>query len=338
MAQIMTVRGPVETGACGMVLSHEHMFIDLANQAAPGSRAGAVTPADRPALMRDPYCMTDNLKVDGYDSALAELRHLAGLGCTVVADCTLREIGRDPVKLKRLSQESGVDIVMGCGWYTGDAHPAEVAALTAEELAQHLVAEIRDGAEGTGIRPGLIGEIGTSREILPGERKALCAAAMAQRETGLAVQVHVYPWCTNGLEATDILFKYGVPPRRIVICHSDVTPDKAYIAELLRRGVYVQLDNFGKEFTPEPGGFAAGRFITDRERAELAARIIASGFEDQLLLTNDICLKCMLKACGGGGYGHIFETILPLLVKLGVPEKLLKEKILRANPLAMLAK
>ena len=336
MTQLMTVRGPVDAGSCGMVLSHEHMFIDLANQAAPGCRKGPVTPADRPALMRDPYCMEDDLRVDRYDWALEELRTLAQLGCDTVTDCTLREIGRDPLQLKRLSEESGVNIVMGCGWYTGDTHPAEVAALSEEELAGRLLAEIREGVDSSGVRPGIIGEIGTSRELLPGERNALCAAALAQKETAIAVQVHVYPWCANGLAATDILFRYGVRPDRIVICHSDVTPDRAYIAELLRRGVYVQLDNFGKEFTPEPGGFAAGRFITDKERAELAAWIIKSGHEDQLLLTNDICLKCMLKACGGGGYAHIFETVLPLLATLGVPEKLLEEKIMRANPLAML--
>ena len=48
---------------------------------------------------------------------------------------------------------------MGCGWYTGDTHPAEVAALSGEELAQRLVAEIRSGAEGTGVRPGIIGDL-----------------------------------------------------------------------------------------------------------------------------------------------------------------------------------
>ncbi|MBP5637956.1 MAG: hypothetical protein J6X55_00625, partial [Victivallales bacterium] len=197
---------------------------------------------------------------------------------------------------------------------------------------------LRDCTEGVcdGIRAGIIGEIGTSREILPTERKALIAAAKAQVKCGLAVQVHIFPWSSNGLEATDILMKNGVAPSRIVICHSDVEPDRDYILALLKRGVFVELDNFGKEFTPAPGGFAAGRFISDFERSKLAEWIIREGFEKQLLLTNDICLKCLLKKNGGAGYSHIFRDIIPMLQQLGIPEDILKKRILRENPIRML--
>lgn len=332
---IQTVTGPVAAESCGMVLSHEHLFIDLRNQTAPGASDKPVTAADRPALMQDPYAMRDNLSVDDFAGAVAECTDLKRFGCDTVVDCTTAQIGRDAKRLRRLAQEAGLNVVMGCGYYTGDTHDETFLKMTANEAAEAI---LRDCTEGVcdGIRAGVIGEIGTSREILPSERKALVAAAKAQVKCGLAVQVHIYPWCTNGLEATDILVQNGVAPSRIVICHSDVEPNRDYILALLKRGVYVELDNFAKEFTPAPGGFAGGRFIPDTERVDLAAWIIREGYEKQLLLTNDICLKCLLLNYGGAGYRHIFADILPMLCAKGIPEELVKQIILRENPLRML--
>ena len=333
---IMTVCGPVPAEQCGMILPHEHLYIDLRNQAAPGAVSRTVCAADRPKLMCDPYCMKDNLLVGDEEAAAGECAALKACGCNTVVDCSLSEIGRDPEKLRRLAERTGVNVVMGCGFYTGDTHPARVAELSAEALAEEMLQEIRFGVGDTGIRPGIIGEIGTGKEIGPGERKVLEAAALAQKQSGLAVQVHIYPWLPNGLEAMKILTARGVSPERIVICHSDVEPDWNYISTLLREGVRVELDNFGKEFTPEPGGFAAGIFVPDSDRVKLAAKIIEAGYGKQLLLTNDLCLKCMLSSCGGQGYTHLFRNILPAIAQLGVPEKYLRETVCRANPLELL--
>lgn len=333
--KIITVTGEIAPDQCKMVLSHEHLFIDLGNQAVQEASVEKISPADRKKLMCDPYCMRDNLLLSDPQDVIRECSALAEFGCDTVVDCTTAQIGRDPELLKNISLKTGTKIVMGCGYYTADTHPAEFSDTPIEAAAAQLTDEIKNGING--IHPGIIGEIGTSKDILPGEYKALQIAALAHQASGLAVQVHIYPWSSNGLEAADILMKGGVDPQKIVICHSDVEPDWKYISALLKNGVYVELDNFGKEFTPAPGGFAAGRFIPDTERAELAAKIIDSGFGSQLLLTNDICLKCMLSSCGGEGYSHIFRNIIPLIVKCGIDENYLKEVILRKNPLEMLA-
>ena len=335
MKTILTVNGPVPTDRCGMVLSHEHLFIDLTNQAAPGAPDRPLTASDHAALMTNPYQLKDNLRIDSFERALEECRSLIEAGCNTVVDCTTAEIGRDPALLRKLSLESGMNIVMGCGNYTADTHAHDFLEASVDEASERLLAEVTEGFDG--IRPGIIGEIGTSREIQPSEHKALLVAAHVQKETGLAVQVHIYPWCTNGLDVIRILTEAGVPPERIVICHSDVSLDRDYIFAMLSKGVYVQFDNFGKEFTPEPGGFAAGRFASDAERVRMAADIIRNGFEERMLLTNDICLKCMLRHCGGQGYTHIFANIVPLLVREGLPADLIRGLILRENPLRLLA-
>ena len=333
--KIVSVTGEIPIDRCKMVLSHEHLFINLTNQAAPGASEKKISPADRRQLMCDPYSIRDNLLLNDTSDAAAECRRLLEYGCDTVVDCSAAQIGRDPEQLKAISLQTGIKVIMGCGLYTSDTHPAEFAAMPIETAVSQLIGEIKNGING--IRPGVIGEIGTSKEILPEEKKALQIAALAHQASKLAVQVHIYPWSSNGLEAADILMKGGVAPQKIAICHSDVEPDWKYISELLKIGVYVELDNFGKEFTPAAGGFAAGRFIPDTERAELAARIIDAGFGGQLLLTNDICLKCMLASCGGEGYSHIFRNIIPLIVKCGINENYLKETVLRKNPLDMLA-
>lgn len=335
MKKIMTVAGEISAEKCTMMLSHEHLFIDLRHQAHPATSDRPLTADDHAMLMCDPYILKDNLGIDDFAVASDECAGLLAAGCNTVVDCSTNEIGRDPEKLLRLSKSSGINIVMGCGYYTGDTHQTWFTGADEDFCTEKLLMEIRNGING--IRPGIIGEIGTSREILPSEYKALRIAATAQRESGLAMQVHIYPWSCNGLEVTKMLTSLGVAPERIVICHSDVAPDVDYIRELLKNGVYVQLDNFGKEFTPDTAGFAGGSFAKDSERVRIAAGIIESGYGDQLLMTNDICLKCMLKYCGGAGYRHIFDNIIPEFAAYGIDEDYLKQHILHDNPLAMLS-
>ena len=337
MRKIVTVCGTLEAGDCGMILSHEHMFIDLRNQALPEARGYRISVQDRAELLKNPYCLTDNLIIDDIDLASKEADLLIKNGCRTVVDCTLDDIGRNPLLLKQLSEKTGLNIVMGCGWYTEDTHSHDFASKSVELLATELISEIRNGVGNTGIRPGVIGEIGTSKEISPAEWKAIEASAIAQKESGLALQVHIYPWSSNGTAVVQRLTDLNVAPERIVICHSDVCPDWRYIRNLLNTGVYVQLDNFGKEFTPGKGNFSGGNFATDEERAKLAAKIIQEGFGNQLLLTNDICLKCMTTKYGGDGYTHIFKNIIPMVSANGIPLEYLQKTIMQQNPLRMLA-
>jgi phosphotriesterase-related protein len=335
MKIIQTVAGAISPDKCSMVLSHEHLFIDLTNQAGKQAPSRPLTAADYDDLMRDPYALRDNLLLNEFDCAAAECRDLAAAGCNTVVDCTTYEIGRDPELLKRLSQESNTNIVMGCGFYTADTHKEDFLNASVEEATDKLLEEISCGING--VKPGIIGEIGTSKTILPSEYKALKVAAAVQRQSGLAVQVHIYPWADNGLEASRVLIDNGADPAKIVVCHSDVELDMKYIFELLKMGVYVEIDNIGKEFVPDENGFAGGRFAKDTERAVAAAEIINKGFGSQLLITNDICLKCMIKKYGGRGYTHLFNNIVPMKVNLGIPADYIKQVVLRENPLKMLA-
>lgn len=315
---IMTVNGVIRKEALGITTPHEHALIDIRNQypgdTTPGCLEydGKVAKEHYDRLMSDPYALRDNLVLEDHDMAIAEVDKFAKAGGQTFVDVTLQSIGRDIHFLKRLSDETGLQVVAACGYYTADAHPAHVARMTAEELADEMVAELTEGIDGTCMKAGIIGEIGTSQELHPDEIKALEASAMAHVKTGAPVMVHLCPWSQHGMRVVDILVNGGVDPKHICLCHTDILLDLQDMRSLLDRGVYLEFDNFGKEFT---SGSAYGRFPSDEERMEVLYQLIEEGYLDQILLSCDVCLKNLLTVFDGPGYGHVLLEISDMIRK-----------------------
>jgi phosphotriesterase-related protein len=342
---VMTVRGPVSEGELGIVLAHEHLFMDLRNQFTPfedpeSARISSqkVCMANLGRLRRNPYAVRDNLVLDDPAVMAREASAFKEPGGRTIVECTSIGIGRDARALKELADSTGLHVIAGCGYYTQDTHPPQMSGWNAEEVAAQMVRDLAEGMDGTDIRAGVIGEIGTSDPVRPDEWKVLEAAALAHDEMGAAVYVHTYPWGTRGLEAADFLIRRGVPPQKVVICHADVEPRLDYIRELLGRGVFVEFDDFGKEFcvSPSERGFAGGGFAGDPERVRLLRGLLDAGYERQLLITNDICFKSMLSHYGGWGYGHILRHVVPMLRAEGADERAI-QTLLQDNPRRLLA-
>ncbi|MHB1357695.1 MAG: phosphotriesterase family protein [Anaerolineae bacterium] len=341
---VMTVLGPVEVSTLGITLPHEHLFIDLRNQYTESpdfekSRLGReqLSLANVGVLRRNPYALRDNLLLNDLNLANTELEMFKNLGGQSIVDCTSLGIARDALGLKMLAKSSGVKIIAGCGYYTHDTHPLELVNWSIEQLAHRMLIELTLGMENSTIRAGVIGEIGTSWPIHPDELKCLRAAASAQCQTGVALYVHCYPWGKGGVQAAQLLLDEGVPPGKIVICHSDVELDHNYILQLLALGVYVEFDNFGKEYYIDPPdrGFAGGIFARDLDRVRMLKQIITAGYVRQLLITNDICLKSLLHAYGGWGYDHILAHIVPMLREVHITEESINA-LLIGNPARLL--
>ena len=338
MSTVTTVLGEIDARELGVVLPHDHLLIDLR------SLVNKPDPKDHPEfyeklnitnlfrIKADPYALEDNALLDSVDIAVEEMIAYRNAGGRSVADVTLRSIGRDPLKLREISQRSGVHVVMGCGQYIGAAHEEKVHGATEKELAAEIVKEIRVGTDGTDVRAGVIGEIGTSEEISSDEMKCLRAAGIAAAETGKSVQVHTALFERNGHRVLDELFAIGVKPRQIAIDHVDAKTQADYVLSLLDRGVYVEFDNFGKEFqVPKDSKVLKSSFDYDRVRVDSLARMCEAGHGDRVLAANDICLKSMLRRYGGGGYGYLLEGIVPMMRDRGLTEKQI-ENILVNNP------
>lgn len=337
---IQTVAGIIEPEDLGVTLPHEHLFLDLRNQftefSDPEKNAVSkqnVNINNLGRLRLNPYAVKDNLVLEDMDAAVEEALLFKKAGGQTIIECTSIGIKRQPEKLLELAQRTGLHIVAGSGYYTQDTHPEKMAEWSPEEIAEQIVIEFVDGINGSDIKAGVIGEIGTSQQIHPDEKKNLLAAAIAFKKVNAPIHVHTYPWGKAGLEAIDVLISNGVDPDKIVVCHLDVEPDIHYIEAVVQKGVYVEFDNFGKEFVIEPSerGFAGGIFIRDLDRVRIIRQLINRGFTNRLLITNDICLKTMLCCYGGWGYAHILNNIVPLMLSEGIDQAII-DQIIIDNP------
>ncbi len=318
---ITTVLGEIDENALGVTSSHEHIFIDMRGCVEiTGNESSTFREKfkteHRAEVQLNPYAILDNALQEGIENAVYELEYFKAHGGQTVVDCTLDEIGRDPLALQEVSRRTGVNIIAGCGHYYQKAHYPYVRNASVEDLANELRTDIFDGIKGTGVKAGIIGEIGTSAVMSEDEKKVLCAAGIVGAETDKAVHVHTDLYTENGFEVIDILTREGMRTEKICIDHVDVWLRPDYIKGLLDKGVYVEFDNFGKEFYVSK----KRRFAYDLERIKLLKCLIDAGYKKQLLICNDICLKSMWKTYGGLGYAHILRGVKAMALENGIDE------------------
>ncbi|MFG2206339.1 phosphotriesterase [Streptomyces sp. NPDC048638] len=297
-----TVAGPLSAADVrGPVLAHEHLALDLSRGSGPkavlAARHRAAVAAELAVLRRD-------------------------FGLSLVVELTCRGMGRDLAALARIAAASGVAVVAATGWYYERFHPPEVVGAAPEVLARSLVEEIEDGRGG--IRPGVIGEIGShgDRPSEP-ESRVLRAAALAARATGLAVVTHA-GLGRGGRAQLELLTAAGLAPHRIAIGHQDLLDDPAVHRELAAAGAYVCFDTIGKE-----------HYRSDAARLRLLLALVEAGHADRALLSCDVSRHGYLVGAGGGGYGHLFRSFVPRLRAAGADEELI-DGLVRRNPLRFL--
>jgi len=292
MSHVQTVRGPVPPDEIGFTLPHEHTAIALWH--VPNRWDYWELTPDDPVM----------------ESELARYR-AAGGSCLV--DLTPTGVGRDPARLARLSERTGLHVVMGCGWYRGAYYPPEarIDQRTVDDLADELVREDRDGVGAAAVRPGIIGEIGTDKPwVSPAEERVHRAAARASRRTGLAITTHAV-LSAVGLAQLGIFEEEGADLSRVVVGHADSYPKLDHYLEIVRRGSNLEFDFLGMSFTPMER-FGEGRLV------ELLQELLSRGHGDRVLLSQDVCHNGQLATYGGHGYTYLHETFLPRLRAAGV--------------------
>lgn len=292
--EIQTVTGRIAASSVGFTLPHEHTAIALWQI------------PDR----WDYWELTADEEI-----VPAELEEFRALGGTCLADLTLPGVGRDPQWLRGLSRQTGLHIVMGGGWYRDAYYPADalIDRRSVGSLADELIAEFRNGVGETGVRPGILGEIGTDKPWLtPREERVFRAVARASRSTGMAVSTHAV-MSDVGLAQLAVLEDAGADPSRVVIGHADSYPSLDHYLRILERGASVEFDFLGMSFTVMER-FGETRVI------RLLLELLERGYEDRVLLSLDVCHNSQLKAYGGNGYVYLQETFLPRLREAGVSD------------------
>lgn len=334
--RVMTVDGPIASSQLGHTLMHEHLQNDCRCWWNPPLEPERQHLAEAEIdlrilseLRQDPFVNKHNIALDDVDLAICEVAQFAAVGGRSIIDPTCRGIGRDPVKLRRIAAESGVQVVMGAGYYLASSMPSTVAGLSADDIADEIVDEALTGVDGTDAMIGLIGEIGVSSEFTAEEEKSLRGAARAQVRTGLPLMVHLPGWFRLAHKVLDVVEEEGADLRHTVLCHMNPSHmDPVYQATLAQRGAFLEFDMIGMDYFYADQGVQCP---SDDEVARAIMGLIEHGFLDRLLLSQDVFIKMMLTRYGGNGYAFVTRHFLPRLLRHGIDPAAL-DTLMVTNP------
>ena len=336
--KVQTVLGPVDPGQLGRTLTHEHILFDgsWVWPRFPGASDQAFfeKPVSQETLGRIRHRFKlnrDNGRLEDVDTAIEEVGLYKQYGGGTLVEVTSIGIGRDPVGLARVSNATGVNIVMGGSFYVDTHHPPEMDGLAEDDIVELIVGDITEGAQGTSIKTGIIGEVGCSWPLAENERKALRASARAQRMTGAPLLIHPGRDETAPLEIIDILDRAGADLSHTVMGHLDRTVfERETLKQIAEAGCYMEWDLFGWV-----GSYYAANpdidMPSDDQRLERIAWISSEGYAGKVVVAHDICTKHRLEKYGGHGYSYILDHIAPRMLTRGfTPEGV--HDILVTNP------
>lgn len=287
LGKIMTVLGPIEPEKLGLMLPHEHVM----------SQFGA-EPAERPVY--------DEEKL--FAAVIPYLTRVRELGCQSIADCTTAWFGRSPLLLREISLKTGVQLLTNTGFYgaADDRYVPEFAYQeTAEQLANRWAREMREGIEGTGIRPGFI-KIGVDGNGLSDiDAKLVRAAAKAHLKTGLVVEIHTGDNVDGAKKQLEIFKEEGVHPSAWIWVHAHKNP-AGPLLEAAQQGAWIELDGVNKE--------------GNENHLQLVNAFKKNGLLNRVLLSHD---GNSFRPNGRApkAYEDLFTTFMPLLRENGYSQE-----------------
>lgn len=338
--KVQTVLGAVEPGTLGITLTHEHLLIDVGCYFEMPEEASKRYYVDKPVTMdmlgkvwemwqfvRDQQQLLDE------QVATEEVLKYRYAGGHSLVDTTSIGIARDPLALARISRATGLNVIMGASHYVPVSHPADMDTRSEESIAQQIIDDVTVGVKDTGVKAGVIGEVGNFHPLSENERKVLRASAHAQIETGAPILIHPGLDPDSPLDIMRELTDAGADPTRVILGHLDAIRPLSAIKELAQTGCYLEYDRFGWEdtsFDYSVGG-ATVPTPSDVQRMEALEFLIAEGFGDRLLVAHDVCTKADLTRYGGKGYAHILESIVPRMRNRGHSKEQI-DAILIHNP------
>ena len=340
-----TVLGLIAGSELGITLPHEHFFIDsrcyMVEPTNPEERKLAhqkITLENLWYARSHNLTSEDNLLLDDEDLAVREAMYFKEAGGRTIVDLTCINNGRNPARLVKVAKATGLNIIMGTCYYTARSYTPEMQmdSRTEDDIAEEFIRDITVGVGDTGIKAGIIGEIGISIPMREGERKVLRAAGIAQQETGAAINIHPGGCQDSPFECVKILEEVGADLSRVAFSHMGRTfPISARGARdrLAGKGCYLEFDAFGFDVTypTQTAEMCPYDRPNDAIRITIIMELIEDGFLDRILVSQDVAWKVILRAYGGGGYSHILKNIIPQMRAKGMTEEQMNA-VLVENP------
>ncbi len=301
MAQLETLRGPIDTAELGFTLMHEHVFV--LSQGVPEQFPSVWDEAEQTAAARE------------------TLNELAEGGVGTIVDLTVLGLGRDIPRLLNIAGDIPLNVVVATGLYTYNELPQYFQNRDADVMVELFARDITEGIQRTNVKAAILKCATDEPGVTAGVEKVLRAVARAHRRTGAPISTHTHPATRRGLEQQRIFEEEGVDLSRVVIGHSGDSEEIGYLEELLKRGSFIGMDRFGVDV-----------YLTTEKRVATIARLCELGYADQMVLSHDASCymdwyPAELRAASvpNWHFRHISDDVLPALRNAGVSEEQIQQ-------------
>jgi phosphotriesterase-related protein len=306
VTSVKTTLGPIGADELGMILPHEHVFVDLRAWDQPGY--GEADPADVVALMAP------------------EIVRAHASGVTAIVECSTVGVGRRADIDLAVSRATGFPLVVPTGIYREPWVPAWAHEWPEDALSDWMLGELSGEIEGTGVRAGWIKLSAGDDGLTATETKILRAAARAAKATNSIIGSHTIRGAVVRHQL-EVIESAGLSLDRFIWIHTQAEPDLELHLEIARRGAWIEYDAIGAD------EFQDAYFVERIQRA------LEADLGDRVLLSQD--RGSYDPAQPGGGtprpYTYLSERFLPALRDAGVSSAEISTLVER-NPFAAFAR
>jgi phosphotriesterase-related protein len=320
MAQVETVRGPVETAELGRTLMHEHVFT-----------------VSTEIALNYPLLSWDGERETRLAEAVTKLTTLKAHGIDTIVDLTVLGLGRDVATVAQVNAQVDLNIIAATGLYTFDLLPGFVenrppgyrgSTTDRDILVDMFVTDITTGIAQSGVKAAILKCCTETQGLTPGVDRVLRAVSRAHRETGVPISTHTNAKAETGLLQQQVFAEEGVDLSRVVIGHSGDTTDLDYLKRLMEAGSLIGMDRCGLFRRSMP---------TFEQRVDTIAALCGLGYADRMVLSHDAC--CHLDLLPGFDdrrfprwvYTHVSDEVVPALIERGVTDAQV-DLMLAGNP------
>ena len=307
MTRLVTTLGPKSSEQLGMILPHEHVFVDLRTWDTPG------------------YAQAET--EDVIKLMVPELTRAQASGITAIVECSTVGVGRRADIERAVSEAAGLPLVIPTGIYREPWVPDWAHEASEGELAEWMLGELQGEIEGSGVQAGWIKLSAGDDDLTACEAKILRAAATAARQTNAVIGSHTIRGRVVR-DQLDIIEARGLAPERFIWIHTQAEPDFEIHLEMGRRGAWLEYDTIGNPDIED-----------DEYYIERIQRLLDAGLGDQLLLSHD--RGWYDPALPGGGvpkpYTYLPDQFLPKLRAAGVDDETIQQ-LTHTNPFQAFAR